>query len=348
MKKCLYVLVACCLCTVASGQDIHFSQFTEMPLLRNPALAGTFDGHYRVQAIYRNQWAAVSPQPFQTIAAGVEYKLKGYCYNDDDRQTSWVGGLQLLKDVAGASNFTRNEAALNITGKIYVNDNLKISTGFFGGFVSGGFNSYKLSWSDQYVNDQYSPNNPTAQPFGDKGKNYFDLGAGVALSNGNSDAAVQWYAGLAAYHINKPVIAYGADYNMPVRWSVNGALSAVAGGNDNVLLLTADAIVQKTQREYLFGVHYKINGFGWDNFESGNRQGFSITPGIIYRAQDAVILAVKLEWGQFTFGLSYDLNTVASSIAKASGGYGAYEGLIKYRGLADNMARCGGFDCPFQ
>ena len=43
------------------SQDIHFSQFFEAPLLRNPALAGLFSGDIRLQAVYRNQWQSVAP-----------------------------------------------------------------------------------------------------------------------------------------------------------------------------------------------------------------------------------------------------------------------------------------------
>ena len=39
------------------AQDLHFSQFYEAPLIRNPALAGLFDGDVNVQLVYRNQWA---------------------------------------------------------------------------------------------------------------------------------------------------------------------------------------------------------------------------------------------------------------------------------------------------
>ena len=47
------------------AQDIHFSQFSETPLLRNPALAGIFSGDLRIQAVYRNQWNSVTV-PYQT------------------------------------------------------------------------------------------------------------------------------------------------------------------------------------------------------------------------------------------------------------------------------------------
>jgi hypothetical protein len=44
----------------ASAQDIHFSQFFEAPLLRNPSLAGIFTGDLRVQGVYRTQWGSVT------------------------------------------------------------------------------------------------------------------------------------------------------------------------------------------------------------------------------------------------------------------------------------------------
>ena len=53
------------------AQDIHFSQFFETPLLRNPALAGIFSGDLRIQAVYRNQWNSVTV-PYQTTSLNGE------------------------------------------------------------------------------------------------------------------------------------------------------------------------------------------------------------------------------------------------------------------------------------
>ena len=44
----------------AGAQDIHFSQFFEAPLLRNPSLAGIYTGDIRVQAVYRDQWNSIT------------------------------------------------------------------------------------------------------------------------------------------------------------------------------------------------------------------------------------------------------------------------------------------------
>src|ERR1035437_760607 len=55
------------------AQDPHFSQFFDAPLLRNPALAGIFDGDVRVQGVYRNQWSSVTT-PYVTGSLNAEYK----------------------------------------------------------------------------------------------------------------------------------------------------------------------------------------------------------------------------------------------------------------------------------
>ena len=59
-------------------QDINFSQFYELPLLRNPALAGIFNGNVRFTAAYRNQWESITA-PYRTMALGSEVKFfKGF------------------------------------------------------------------------------------------------------------------------------------------------------------------------------------------------------------------------------------------------------------------------------
>jgi Type IX secretion system membrane protein PorP/SprF len=89
--------------TSISAQDLHFSQFFEAPLLRNPSLAGLFAGDIRVQAVYRNQWSSIS-FPYQTGSLNMEYKFpvgKG-----DDFFTA---GMQFLFDKAGSVALTSTQ-----------------------------------------------------------------------------------------------------------------------------------------------------------------------------------------------------------------------------------------------
>ena len=83
------------------AQDIHFSQFFETPLLRNPSLAGIFTGDYRVQMVYRDQWGSVT-DGYRTGSLNGEYKLP--IGKADDFLT--LGG-QILFDRAGTAALTQ-------------------------------------------------------------------------------------------------------------------------------------------------------------------------------------------------------------------------------------------------
>src|SRR5690349_25045046 len=83
------------------AQDIHFSQFFETPLLRNPGLAGIFKGDFRIQMVYRDQWRSVT-DGYKTGSLNGEYKLP--IGKMDDFIT--IGG-QVLFDRAGRSEERR-------------------------------------------------------------------------------------------------------------------------------------------------------------------------------------------------------------------------------------------------
>ena len=85
------------------AQDIHFSQFFEAPLLRNPSLAGLFEGDVRVQMVYRDQWNSFT-NAYKSGSLNAEYKMpvgKG-----DDFLTA---GVQILYDKAGTAGLTTTD-----------------------------------------------------------------------------------------------------------------------------------------------------------------------------------------------------------------------------------------------
>ena len=116
----------------ANAQDIHFSQFFETPLLRNPSLAGIFNGDLRIQGVYRNQWQSVTV-PYKTGSFNFEYKKP--VGHQDDFVTM---GLQIVYDKAGSTNFTTTNIlpAVNYHKSISANKNQYISLGFMGGLIS--------------------------------------------------------------------------------------------------------------------------------------------------------------------------------------------------------------------
>src|SRR5687768_17400330 len=98
MKRVYNILLMLSACFSLQAQDINFSQFYELPLLRNPALAGFYNGDIRVTTGFRSQWGSVSV-PYQTSALGVETKFGlGEASND-----YLSVGVQVTNDLAGDS-----------------------------------------------------------------------------------------------------------------------------------------------------------------------------------------------------------------------------------------------------
>ncbi len=72
--KCSTLFLCLCMAIpvfVHAQADIHFSQFYETSILRNPALTGVFADDYKFGAYYRNQWNTIS-NPFQTGLVSAE------------------------------------------------------------------------------------------------------------------------------------------------------------------------------------------------------------------------------------------------------------------------------------
>ncbi|MBL0132027.1 MAG: type IX secretion system membrane protein PorP/SprF [Chitinophagaceae bacterium] len=130
------------------SQDIHFSQFFETPLWRNPSLAGIFSGDVRVQAVYRDQWNSVT-NAYKTGSFNSEYKMpvgKG-----DDFVTT---GLQILYDKAGTIGWTSTHVlpVLNYHKSLSTDHNRYLSLGFMGGWVQRRFDPSKVTTNSQYDN----------------------------------------------------------------------------------------------------------------------------------------------------------------------------------------------------
>ena len=105
MTKQSSLLMICGMLTMTTvfGQDLHFSQFMNSPLVTNPANTGFMpEGDYRLGMNYRNQWSSIMAMPYKTMSAfGDVQVMRG---NSDN---GWMGvGGVILRDVAGSGNLT--------------------------------------------------------------------------------------------------------------------------------------------------------------------------------------------------------------------------------------------------
>ncbi|MCB0700938.1 MAG: PorP/SprF family type IX secretion system membrane protein [Chitinophagaceae bacterium] len=340
MKKYL-LTVLCSLFVVlgATGQDIHFSQFYENNIMRNPALTGIFSGDYKVGANYRTQWSNISV-PFRTFLFSAETRV---LINRElgDYLSFGVTGTY---DRAGSINFNSMQVypALNYNKSLEDRRNSYLSVGFTAGYIQRSIDFSKATFSSQYVNGSYSAENISGEDLNNVTIENYDVGAGVSINSSfGPQNMVNYYAGFSAYHLNKPKHTFKDDNalivlktkysaNAGFNWKINSYFGLVAHFNH---------YIQGTYKETIYG--------GLLSWKDGSELGsdFKLYAGVFFRAKDAFIPTVKVDYEQYSLTLSYDVNT--STLQPATSGSGGYEISLFIRGNYNRRGQiAGSLRCP--
>lgn len=319
--------IALMFCTgIAKGQDIHFSQFYETSILRNPALTGIFTGDYKVGVVYRNQWSSIS-KPFQTAVVNAETRIPVRGEANDFVSL----GLLAYYDKAGSISLqtTTLYPAINYNKSLSREQNTFLSVGFTGGFIQRSFDPSKATFDHQFQNGEYDPANPTGEVLPDPSFTQWDIGSGISL-NGTTgqDNNVSYVVGVSGYHFSRPKYSFYSDrnINIGIRWNVNAGVSVQASEVFSYQL-HANYMRQGTYTEIVAG-----GLVGWNKMPpSSSAILFSIYGGLFYRVNDAIIPTVKVRYKDLSVGISYDTNL--SSLSKASNLRGGFELSLVKTGL---------------
>ncbi len=322
--KTILLFTAIILAKKASSQDINFSQFYDLPLLRNPALAGIFAGDIRVTTAYRSQWQSVTV-PYRTFGLGAEFK-KAISENSNDFFTY---GLQLSSDVAGDAKLSRTQIFPVFNYHKSLGGGEKgsyLSAGIMGGPVMQRFNPAELRFDDQFVNGTYSSANPTKQTFNSTKLTYWDAAAGLCFSS-VAGQSTRFYVGLGMFHFMQPKVAFQKqnDIILNNKWVVNAGFAAPLS-DENRLIMYADYFMQGGARQIQGGLLLNHDFVQYDA-----EQKIAISAGAFYRFNDAFTPVVKLDYFNYSLGISYDVNT--SKLKSASQYRGAYELTLSYKAL---------------
>ncbi|MDB5191299.1 MAG: type secretion system rane protein PorP/SprF [Segetibacter sp.] len=322
----LLAFLASILSTASFSQDVHFSQFFEAPLLRNPSLAGIFSGDIRIQGVYRNQWGSVTV-PYQTGSFNVEYK-KPIGQADDFITT----GLQVLYDRAGSTNFTTTNLlpAVNYHKSLNGNRSSYLSLGFMGGLVQRRIDRSKMTTNNQYDGNGYNPSLADGETFINSNYSYLDASVGMtynaALNDNNTD---NFFLGVAFHHFNRPKNSFykNPEIELNPKWVYSAGVK-FALNEVSYFTLQGDHSEQGSYSETIAGVlyAYKIG----EDYEVPD---YTVHFGAFLRWKDALIPTVKLDYHPFSVALSYDVNV--SELKTASMGRGGMELSVTYSGFFD-------------
>jgi type IX secretion system PorP/SprF family membrane protein len=341
MKKFLTTSIAALSVALSvKAQDIHFSQFYENAILRNPALTGIFSGDYKVGVNYRQQWSDISV-PFQTGLISAETRI---AVNKEVGDYVSIGVCGTY-DHAGSIDFNSMMVypAINYNKSLEDKHGSYLSVGFAGGYIQRAVDQSKMTFSSQYVNG-YNPANPTNENMTFKKIQNYDLSAGISLnSSAGQNNNVNYYIGVAAYHVTKPSQTFaGEDQfirlntkwegNLGIKYNVDQAFAVTLHFNYSS---------QAPYTEYIGG-----GLVSWRNYTVTNpMERFTIYAGCFYRVNDALIPTIKVDYQMYSLTFSYDINN--STLKPASEGAGGYEISLYMRGnFKKNKSATDATKCP--
>lgn len=308
------------------SQDIHFSQFSETPLLRNPALAGIFSGDIRIQGIVRTQWNSVTT-PYQTGSINGEYKLPIGSTND-----FLSVGAEVLYDKAGTVALTATHIlpVVNYHKSLSAERNMYLSVGFMGGLVQRKLDRSKMTTNSQFNGNEYDPTLGDGETFTSPNYSYMDGSAGISFNSqiGTSEDN-NIILGVAYHHFNHPakISFYGnSDIEMIPKWVFSAGLRM--GVTDySYITFNGDYSKQGTSTETIGGILYS------QKMDDPAEPKYVLHAGAYMRWKDAIIPVVKIEYRPITISLSYDVNV--SQLKTASNGRGGFELSISYQTFFD-------------
>ena len=284
------------------GQDVHFAQFHNTPLVVDPALAGSGEGDQRVALAHRQQWTSI----------GVPFRTQYFSYDlpvlRDRLGGRYIGvGLSAFTDKAGTTGFGDTQGALSVAYALRMGERSTVALGMQAAYGQRSAVLEGLRWDSQYNGAGYDPSLPTNELITNQRRSFMDLAAGL-MARGELRNGVSWLAGASSFHLTQPSVdllsgrgdrllrRYMAHCEVRIpgqRWTWSPrAMVAQQGGT----------------REILYGamMHRRI---GQDSRFTTDKNSSALHLGCFHRWGDAVIPTLQFEWKRkLVAGLSYDVN----------------------------------------
>lgn len=298
--------------TSAFSQDFIFSQyFASQPYL-NPAMTGFFDGSYRINAQYRNQWATIG-SGFNSYGVNTDFKLL-----EQKMDGGYVGlGVNAYRDDNGRTTNTTSKINASYTKKLGYNTDQFLSIGTNFGLNHDGLSTSGLIFPDQIQED-----------FQRTSIANFDLGLGANYQVVFPSFA-NFFVGGAVDHL---ISMKNSFFNNTDQRDKRYTLYTSARLKTSDIFYVLPTILYINQ-----GSHTQVNGGVMGQFllNSYPETKSTISAGFYTRfgnnAIDAVIGTARLEYNGMQIGFSYDYNM--NELNTVTKGMGAFEISLGYIGL---------------
>lgn len=301
---------------VGNAQDIHFTQWMHAPHTYSPSSIGDFDGQYRFHGNYRNQWSSVTV-PFVTFATMAEANT----LEEHVKGLSAAGGI--VYDVTGDSKFSTTHLNLGAGYKLPLPDSVGVfRLGIQPSFTQKKIDLEQLRFDNQYNGYFYDGSLPIGENLPRLSRWYFDLAIGAQFEMRLSKK-LEARTSFAAFNILSPKQSFfnNNDIRLDRRysWQINGEYQY----NEKVKI---EPGIQFSNQ----GTYYAVNFGSLFRYDLSKSIYFkqAFFAGLYFRAVDSGDFIVGMDYGDWRFGVSYDVNY--SGLVPASNYRGGFELAVIY------------------
>jgi type IX secretion system PorP/SprF family membrane protein len=299
-----------------SAQDLHFTQFTYVPLAVNPAQTGLYEGTYRIGGLYRSQWNSGVKNGYQTPVLFVDLPIKGL------RKQDWIGvGVNFARDAAGIAALTNTGVGLNAAYHIGIDPKAQnvLSIGFAVGFMQRSVNRDQLKFQDAIVGNGVSRDLANIEQ---KGISYTDFNLGANFrSKMSKTSTLNIGASLEHFLSPKDNLVTPTASKLPTRFNIYATVDAAINKRFSVF----PALIFRTANGTSETMLHAVGGLKLDP-----KKNTMIRAGLGYRFGDALQVLGGIDFGDIRVGASYDYTT--SSLRADTKAQDGFEIAIAYIG----------------
>ncbi len=326
----LYLILMLGMINESFSQDVHFSNYSAVPVFLNPATTGFFDGKFRLITAYKSQWGSFA-NPYKTFYSSLDVNFS------DGKVTNKIIGasLSFYNDKAGTSQMGTSQANLSVACNIQLNENNFLGAGIKAGIAQMSY-STNILWDSQYSNGIIDPGVPSGESNLNSSFNYLDFGTGLLWSF-NGENELKSTTGISVNKTSSPFLPGAID--RPYKIAIHSTAQIPISNGSTFLIPYFSYINHTPNQEFNIGSIFKYD-MGLNSKYTGRNFASAVYLGAIYRYQDAVIVITKLDLKQFlSLSFSYDINVSALNVASQRNGGPelsiSYIGHIKGRSKTD-------------
>lgn len=312
LKDCFIVLARDCFAALAMivcfasltrAQDPSFSQFFSSPLNINPALTANINADWRAISNFRDQWIGPA-SPYVTGTVSYDRKLfqKKNPFVTDEGNV-FGAGMMLMFDRAMGGVVKSSYASLNMSYRVKLIDGdtrHRLGAGFGTIYGHRRIDYTGVDFEEQFTGYGFNTNLPTGESSLSNMKPYFSVSTGLLYSISSEKSNVD--LGVSVFHVNKPKQTFLKDDNqyLPMRKVAHANFETFLSES---VVLNINGIYQRqeTAMYYSFG--------GALGYYVPTVQNLILNAGLWYWSKNAIVPYVGLGYGDFQFGLSYDVTT---------------------------------------